>query len=547
MNNRIRFFIPIEKINKEQRTVSGWATTEKVDKQNEIVDYEASKKAFDDWHGNIREMHEAKAVGKAIDIDYDDATKRIYVTAKISRGAEDTWIKVKDGTLTGFSIGGQTIDKVQQIVKDDEETKQITRITKYRLNELSLVDNPANPEASFELVKSDGDGHLRQTSIVEDSGDKKVVKYTGGDTKTMALSKQVLGKLSTLLTQIDKIVKQDWEDPNAEVGTAKETPEGSNESHEDVSAGLGKQEGDWEDPNTEVAGSKDTPAGSTDSEEDVSAGVKKVRKARKQYNDEDETEKQDEEDETEKADMDTDPDSSLRTQEEEGHGAAPVKKRRKLYYKDANGEYHEMKKQDEDEDDTEKADMASNPDSNLRTQEEDEHGQANLATKRHRKAVHDEDEMDKQDEDEDTEKQDDDEEETMKTRKRNKRYSRKQYTAEGQPEHMDKEDDEEDTEKQDDEDDETEKTLVSTTLKKLVKRLDRLEKAPLPRKYRLIEKTPSAPTESEELQKGTDEVMAAIEESRRTGKPLPPSIEAKRDRILNKMIDKKFGQDLRKV
>ena len=64
--NEFRIFIPIAKVNHEQRTVAGWATTEKVDKQNEIVDYEASKKAFDDWHGNIREMHEPKAVGKAI-------------------------------------------------------------------------------------------------------------------------------------------------------------------------------------------------------------------------------------------------------------------------------------------------------------------------------------------------------------------------------------------------------------------------------------------------------------------------------------------------
>jgi len=65
MGTRFRLLIPIEKIDKERRTVSGWATTESVDKQNEIVDYGASKKAFEDWHGNIREMHEPKAVGKA--------------------------------------------------------------------------------------------------------------------------------------------------------------------------------------------------------------------------------------------------------------------------------------------------------------------------------------------------------------------------------------------------------------------------------------------------------------------------------------------------
>lgn len=180
MSDAIRLYAPIEKVDEEKRTVSGWATTEQIDKQNEVVDYNGSKEAFGSWQGNIREMHEPKAVGKAIEIIPNDSEKRIWVEAHISKGAEDTWEKVKDGTLTGFSIGGRTLNKTVQIMKDADsnESKTVTRITKYQLNELSLVDNPANPGCSFELVKSVG-GTPYQTEVVEDI--RKVVMTEAED------------------------------------------------------------------------------------------------------------------------------------------------------------------------------------------------------------------------------------------------------------------------------------------------------------------------------------------------------------------------------
>ena len=168
------WYAPIVKVDEEKRTVSGWATTEQIDKQNEVVDYQGSKDAFSNWQGNIREMHEPKAVGKAVEVIPNDDQKRVWVSAYISKGANDTWQKIKEGILTGFSIGGQTVHKTAQIVKDMDTggSRTVTRITKYRLNELSLVDNPANPGCSFTLVKS-VDGIPYQTEIVEDS--KKLI------------------------------------------------------------------------------------------------------------------------------------------------------------------------------------------------------------------------------------------------------------------------------------------------------------------------------------------------------------------------------------
>jgi len=169
MTNDFSLYVPIAKVNLEKRTVAGWATTEEIDKQNEIVDYAGSRDAFANWQGNIREMHEPKAVGKAVEIIPNDPDKKVWVEAYISKGAEDTWQKVKEGILTGFSIGGQTMHKTTQIVKDMTTggSRTVSRITKYRLNELSLVDNPANPGCSFTLVKS-VDGVPFQTEIVED-------------------------------------------------------------------------------------------------------------------------------------------------------------------------------------------------------------------------------------------------------------------------------------------------------------------------------------------------------------------------------------------
>ena len=161
--------MPFTKVDKEKRTVTGLATTEAIDKQNEQVSYDASKEAFGAWSGNIREMHSPNAVGKAVSWTPDDEKRGIKVEAYISKGAEDTWQKILDGTLKAFSIGGQTVSKVQQIIKDEASGGQrhVTKITKYKLTELSLVDNPANPEASFELVKMEN-GIPTQTQLVED-------------------------------------------------------------------------------------------------------------------------------------------------------------------------------------------------------------------------------------------------------------------------------------------------------------------------------------------------------------------------------------------
>jgi hypothetical protein len=159
----VRLSMPFSKVDKERRIVSGFATLDNVDRQKDIVTAEASVKAFSKFKGNIREMHQPVAVGKMVsfkeDKYFDPETKKfysgVYVSAYVSKGAQDTWEKVLDGTLSGFSIGGR-MNKYEDAY-DDRTSSQIRIIKEYDLLELSLVDTPANQFANILSVqKVDG-------------------------------------------------------------------------------------------------------------------------------------------------------------------------------------------------------------------------------------------------------------------------------------------------------------------------------------------------------------------------------------------------------
>ncbi len=154
--------IPISKIDEEQRTVWGYATVEELDKHGEIVSYEASKRAFKEWPGNIREMHQDIAVGKAIEVKFDDANKGVWIGARISESddGQNAWIKVKEGVLQGFSIGGSVNDWTTTKMKVNGKDKDVLTVIDYDLGETSLVDNPAVASAMFQIVKSEKGGAL---------------------------------------------------------------------------------------------------------------------------------------------------------------------------------------------------------------------------------------------------------------------------------------------------------------------------------------------------------------------------------------------------
>ena len=171
--DNVRLSMPFSKVDKERRTVSGFATLDNLDKQNDIVTPEASLNAFKKFRGNIREMHQPIAVGKMVsfkeDKFFDPETKKmysgIYVSTYISKGAQDTWEKVLDGTLSGFSIGGK-MNKWDDGYDENMDSK-VRIIKDYDLVELSLVDTPANQFANILSVeKVDGVDVLKGVDTV---------------------------------------------------------------------------------------------------------------------------------------------------------------------------------------------------------------------------------------------------------------------------------------------------------------------------------------------------------------------------------------------
>ncbi len=136
-------FFEITKRNDEDQTVEGIASTETVDSDGEVAEYEAIKEALPEFmkYGNLREMHQLKAAGVVFEATPDDATRTIRIKAKVVD--KDAWLKVKEGVYKGFSIGGRALQRLGN------------RIKKFRFNEISLVDRPANPDALITLFKAD--------------------------------------------------------------------------------------------------------------------------------------------------------------------------------------------------------------------------------------------------------------------------------------------------------------------------------------------------------------------------------------------------------
>ena len=179
----VRLSMPFSKVDKERRVVSGFASLDNLDRQMDIVTTEASMKAFENFRGNIREMHQPLAVGKMVsfkqDKYFDSESKKFYngvfVSAYVSKGAQSTWEKVLDGTLTGFSIGGR-MNKWDDAF-DEKLDSQIRIIKDYDLVELSLVDSPANEFANIMSVeKVDG------VSIIK--GDNTTLENVFWDSET---------------------------------------------------------------------------------------------------------------------------------------------------------------------------------------------------------------------------------------------------------------------------------------------------------------------------------------------------------------------------
>lgn len=123
--------------------VEGYASSTSIDSDGEIVTADAMKAAIPEYmkFGAVREMHQPKAAGTAIEATVQDDGRSFFKAHIVDTEAVK---KVNAGVYKGFSIGGKVTSR-------DELNK--ATVTGLKLVEISLVDRPANEDAIFSLVK----------------------------------------------------------------------------------------------------------------------------------------------------------------------------------------------------------------------------------------------------------------------------------------------------------------------------------------------------------------------------------------------------------
>jgi hypothetical protein len=181
----MKMFFQLQKADEKTGLVTGRACAEVIDHAGEIFDYEKSKPNFSKWStgiakategksvGNVRAMHGKVSAGILKDIVFNDAEKAIDVTALINDPVEKA--KLFAGNYTGFSIGGSYVGEKWE----DPVHKGVMR---YEADpaEISIVDLPCIPTATFTAVKADGSQELRKFHVAEEGDVKKTAAADEG-------------------------------------------------------------------------------------------------------------------------------------------------------------------------------------------------------------------------------------------------------------------------------------------------------------------------------------------------------------------------------
>lgn len=169
----MRFFLSLRKSEENDDgtvTVSGIASSEATDAVGEIIKADAIRDALPDYfaHGSgpLREMHQLSAAG-TVDVAEVNAAGETEITATVVDPI--AVLKIKSGVYKGFSIGGKVLAR-------DPTNRKV--ITKLRLNEISLVDRPCNPEAVFDVWKADGaeEQSMDPTAETTDTAETTVIE-----------------------------------------------------------------------------------------------------------------------------------------------------------------------------------------------------------------------------------------------------------------------------------------------------------------------------------------------------------------------------------
>ena len=165
----------------DKRIIAGFASVEIKDSHGEIVPVEELKRAMYDYMergGLIMYGHQSLPVGKVlrweIRDDPDTGKPGVWIEAIIGKGPieDEIWKRVKEGEIVGFSIGGVGGRRTTK----DESGEPVKEIVELGLYEISLVEEPANPEAKIEEInyyakaKESEKSKCKKRYLVEEKG-----------------------------------------------------------------------------------------------------------------------------------------------------------------------------------------------------------------------------------------------------------------------------------------------------------------------------------------------------------------------------------------
>jgi len=130
-------------------TISGYASTNDVDRSNDVIPTAVWEKGLENYLKNpvILAYHKHDLpVGRMTEHKVDE--KGLWIAARISAAAEDVFNLVKDGVITAFSVGFRIIDA------EYNAAAELFIVKELELHEISVVSVPANQNTLFSLSKS---------------------------------------------------------------------------------------------------------------------------------------------------------------------------------------------------------------------------------------------------------------------------------------------------------------------------------------------------------------------------------------------------------
>jgi len=130
-------------------TIEGYASTDDVDRQGDIVPASVWKKGIQNYLKNpvILAYHDhSEPVGRMVEHRVDG--KGLWIKARISSACGEVFDLVKDGILTAFSIGFRIVDA------EYDAAKELFVVKELELHEISVVSVPANQNTLFSLSKA---------------------------------------------------------------------------------------------------------------------------------------------------------------------------------------------------------------------------------------------------------------------------------------------------------------------------------------------------------------------------------------------------------